>query len=229
VVTEPAKQDNDVDRLFSWLQTPDLRYREFAGAREVADAVVVSQGRPNKPQVEVPEETPTPKLETAADDHSHEPPAHEPPVREPPAREAVRGQAAPREPTMVAPMPMPPRAETGPFSLGAAGRGAPRQPAPPLPTPSSNPPSPPTPSQPSAAAQTAAGGLLGGAYRESGSEGRAAPQASGLQNSEEPRKQEARPLDAVFGRLGGGNVRPPDPRERLRHIPGLGASTNRSR
>src|SRR5690348_16737742 len=30
--------DGDVERLFSWLQTPDLRYREFAGEREVSDA-----------------------------------------------------------------------------------------------------------------------------------------------------------------------------------------------
>ena len=31
--------DDDVERLFSWIKTPDLRYREFAGEREVADAV----------------------------------------------------------------------------------------------------------------------------------------------------------------------------------------------
>jgi hypothetical protein len=30
--------DGDVERLFSWLQTPDLRYREFAGEREISDA-----------------------------------------------------------------------------------------------------------------------------------------------------------------------------------------------
>jgi hypothetical protein len=29
----------DVERMFSWLKTPDLKYREFAGAREVSDAV----------------------------------------------------------------------------------------------------------------------------------------------------------------------------------------------
>jgi hypothetical protein len=39
--------EEDVERLFSWLQTPELRYREFAGAREISDTVVTSQGRPN--------------------------------------------------------------------------------------------------------------------------------------------------------------------------------------
>jgi len=33
------EQATDVERLFSWLKTEDLRYREFAGAREVTDAV----------------------------------------------------------------------------------------------------------------------------------------------------------------------------------------------
>ena len=33
------EQTSDVERLFSWLKTEDLRYREFAASREVADAV----------------------------------------------------------------------------------------------------------------------------------------------------------------------------------------------
>ncbi|HEY1798111.1 MAG TPA: hypothetical protein VGG57_18505 [Stellaceae bacterium] len=32
-------RDDDVERLFSWIKTPDLHYREFAAQREVADAV----------------------------------------------------------------------------------------------------------------------------------------------------------------------------------------------
>lgn len=32
-------RDDDVERLFSWIKTPDLHYREFAAEREVADAV----------------------------------------------------------------------------------------------------------------------------------------------------------------------------------------------
>jgi hypothetical protein len=32
-------RDDDVERLFSWIKTPDLHYREFAAEREIADAV----------------------------------------------------------------------------------------------------------------------------------------------------------------------------------------------
>jgi hypothetical protein len=47
-------QDEDVERLFSWLQTPEIRYREFAGAREVTDATVALQERTNTPQLNPP-------------------------------------------------------------------------------------------------------------------------------------------------------------------------------
>jgi hypothetical protein len=47
-------QDNDVERLFSWLQTPEIRYREFAGAREVTNAVVTWQTRTNTPEIDAP-------------------------------------------------------------------------------------------------------------------------------------------------------------------------------
>src|SRR5882672_1854277 len=48
VVTAGAMDhDDDVEHLFSWLQTPELRYREFAGAREITDAVVTWRARPN--------------------------------------------------------------------------------------------------------------------------------------------------------------------------------------
>jgi hypothetical protein len=48
------KQDDDVEKLFSWLQTPEIRYREFAGAREVTDAVVTVQQHTNTPQIDPP-------------------------------------------------------------------------------------------------------------------------------------------------------------------------------
>lgn len=47
------KSDDDVEKLFSWLQTPDIRYREFAGAREVTDTRPTRQTRSNT--VEEPE------------------------------------------------------------------------------------------------------------------------------------------------------------------------------
>ncbi|HXP06067.1 MAG TPA: hypothetical protein VN808_18285 [Stellaceae bacterium] len=46
--------NDDVEKLFSWLQTPEIRYREFAGAREVTDAVSTAQTRTNTPEVEIP-------------------------------------------------------------------------------------------------------------------------------------------------------------------------------
>jgi hypothetical protein len=65
--------------------------------------------------------------------------------------------------------------------------------------------------------------LLGGAYRDGGANGSTAEQPSA---DNQPRVQ--RSLDAVFSRLGG-RERLPDPRERLRHIPGLGPPAGRSR
>ena len=47
-------QSDDVEKLFSWLQTPDIRYREFAGAREVTDAVVTVQEHTNTPIINPP-------------------------------------------------------------------------------------------------------------------------------------------------------------------------------
>ena len=47
-------EEDDVQRLFSWLQTPDLRYREFAGAREVTDTVITLRPRANTASAGVP-------------------------------------------------------------------------------------------------------------------------------------------------------------------------------
>ncbi len=43
VTARAMDHDDDVEHLFSWLQTPELRYREFAGAREITDSVVIIQ------------------------------------------------------------------------------------------------------------------------------------------------------------------------------------------
>jgi hypothetical protein len=51
--------DDDVEHLFSWLQTPELRYREFAGAREITDNIVTWQVQTNTAEA-VRAETPTP-------------------------------------------------------------------------------------------------------------------------------------------------------------------------
>jgi hypothetical protein len=39
--------DDDVEKLFSWLQTPDIHYREFAGAREIADVLPTGRTQSN--------------------------------------------------------------------------------------------------------------------------------------------------------------------------------------
>jgi hypothetical protein len=263
--------DDDVEHLFSWLQTPELRYREFAGAREITDTVVTYQARTNTEEA-VEAETPTPgntqlDEEYPADqfpDQVAEKVEFEPapPMQRPPF---------PGAPAMIAPTPMPgepppaavpPAANPGsPFALGATGRAPPpsrEQPAewagprPPLiqtpaarqapPAPAVAPPTatpPPAPAARVAPLAPAApvvppaqpgGGLLGGAYRDETANGHAeqpaaapAPEPQQLQQ-----QQNERSLDAVFGRLSGRN-RLPDPRDRLRHIPGLGPPAGRPR
>ncbi len=228
-------QDDDVERLFSWLQTPDLRYREFAGAREVTDAAATWQGRPNTPVVEVaPTLTPSPSLPAVSefsDFRTAEPspsvttaPVRETVMRETVTRETVMREAAIREPAIIAPIPTAPFAEPRPFDLGAGGREAPR--APEVVATSALPPSEPEPPQlspPAPAEHIAASDVPGVTHRES--EGAAEDTAK----STDSQSQQSRPLDAVFGRLAGGNTRPPDPRERLRHIPGLGPPAGRPR
>jgi hypothetical protein len=235
--TEEVKRDDDVERLFSWLQTPDLRYREFAGAREVTDTVMMLHSPANTPEIEAMSSESFPQEPNrTADPHGFQteevivpppplgPPMREAVVRETVTRETVTREAAIREPAMIAPTAMPTSvAETGPFALGAAGRDVSRppeitQPPQPVALPRVEPPAPqsgPTPTV------HAGGDPLGGSSREAGGGGQDAASSS------EPQQRQARPLDAVFGRLG--NSRPPDPRERLRHIPGLGPPTGRSR
>ena len=237
--TEEVKRDDDVERLFSWLQTPDLRYREFAGAREVTDTVMLLHSAANTPEIEAMSSESFPQEPNrTADPHGFQteevivpppplgPPMREAVVRETVTRETVTREAAIREPAMIAPTAMPASvAETGPFTLGAAGRDASRPPEiapPPQPValPPVEPPAPQSPPQPGPTVH-AGGDSLGSSSRETGEGGQDAASSS------EPQQRQARPLDAVFGRLG--NSRPPDPRERLRHIPGLSPPTGRSR
>jgi hypothetical protein len=69
--------------------------------------------------------------------------------------------------------------------------------------------------------------LLGGAYRDEGVNGHGGQPVAPDSAAAAPRNEHS--LDAVFGRLAAGRHRAADPRERLRHIPGLGPPTNRSR
>jgi hypothetical protein len=287
VTTETMDHDDDVEHLFSWLQTPDLRYREFAGAREITDAVVSWQARTNTaPPEAVAEAVPVPAPHNAQLHEEYS--SNQFPDQ---AQVLVEVEPAPRGPQMIPPVSppsaLPPPAGPSPsgadpFTLGVAGRSyshapadqprsqpyltpqtqtqprpatpppsapvypaeppqAPAYPAappappgqtpgyaaPPAPPPAEPaaapaPPAPPPPPQPAA-------GLLGGAYRESETNGHAAGTAPPAQPAPaEPQQRGERSLDAVFGRLAGRN-RLPDPRDRLRHIPGLGPPAGRSR
>jgi hypothetical protein len=266
-------QDDDVEHLFSWLQTPELRYREFAGAREITDAIVSWQPRPDEASRPV---VPGNNVQLAEE----YPPDQFPDQTYAPAdvvvergatvdRAAVierstvieravvmeRGAAVEHSPAMIAPMPMPaaeppaPTVPEGPFGLGPAGRAslqdpvirppliqvpAPRQDAPPVLTaapvqpPLQSAPSMQPPPQP---AGPAAGGLLGGSYRQNGSDAHPAAtdaMASPL-SSPESQQRTQRSLDAVFGRLADARSRLPDPRERLRHVPGMSPPSGRPR
>jgi len=260
-------QDDDVEHLFSWLQTPELRYREFAGAREITDAIVSWQPRPSEadtpvapshntqlaeeyPPDQFPDQTYAP-----ADIVERGPTAERTAVIE---RSTVierativdRGAAVERSPAMIAPVPLPvaeppPAASAeGPFGLGAAGRTslqdpvvrppliqvpAPRQEPPPA--AAAPPPEPAPPIQPPQPAAPAGSGLLGGTYRQNGSSGHlAAPDATASPfSSPESQQRTQRSLDAVFGRLADARSRLPDPRERLRHVPGISPPSDRPR
>jgi hypothetical protein len=225
------ERDDDVERLFSWLQTPELRYREFAGAREITDSVVTLQTRPNTAEAPLAAAPERPVASPSAPDpyegHIDTPP--EPLVR----------RIEPAPPIPAAPVPPP---AAGPFALGAGGRGIPRRPEytepvvqPPLPapaTPVAQSPVPPRPAvepvappalpQP-AAANPPGGRLFGGAYTNNGQVPDPVPVPP------ENQERTERSLDAVFGRLAGGRNPLPDPRDRLRHIPGLGPPGGRPR
>jgi hypothetical protein len=237
--------DDDVEHLFSWLQTPDLRYREFAGAREITDTVVTWQARPANVDIPV---APSENVQLAEE----YPPDQFPDQQDAPADFVLPSVAIAAGPTTEPVAAEPPDGPAGPFSLGASGRAtqnhprfeepvihtpAPRQAAPPpqMPPPAPSnpqpvPPAPPrtpaTPAQPAAqpvAERPVGSGLLGGAYRANGSNGHGAAAAADNQQRGE------RSLDAVFGRLAGGNARRADPRANLRHISGFVPPASRQR
>jgi hypothetical protein len=216
-------QIDDVERLFSWLQTPEIRYREFAGAREVTDATVALQERTNTPQLDPPaphhvqldEEYPQDQFP----DQSQVVVDVEPAARGPATIAPISAEAR-HEPATIAPAPTlaARTAEGGVFALGAAGREGPPSPAP-IPPPA---PAPVRATVPSPSPPPVSSGLLGGAYRENGDEAPAEP-------APDNREERGRSLDSVFSRLSGGRARVSHPRDRMSHIPGLGPTTGKPR
>ena len=147
------------------MQTPDIRYREFAGARDVSDAVIASQAEVGQPVLNPP---------ARGDVHlEEEHPQHPSPDQSQPAvhvESAAGGAAAPsqyhlargeaaaapdtvsREPVIIAPTPtLPTRPDPGvlppgvsPYAPSAsAAEAPPLRPAPPPPLQTAPPPSPP--------------------------------------------------------------------------------------
>jgi hypothetical protein len=314
--------DDDVEHLFSWLQTPELRYREFAGAREITDAVIISQARPDSTET-APVQSDNAQLE------EEYPPDQFPDQQDAPVDMVLQGPAtATRTPAAAetigpAAAPDPEAYAAGIFALGLDGRNASRRPhyeepviPPPIiqtpaprqaavpvaasavaptsaptvtaaaptsasaaaPTPASAPVSPrpvappiiqtpaprqaatpvttsteaptfapevtaaaptsasaaapipaPAPASPRPAAAANGGGLLGGAYRQNGFNGHGADAGVADQSAADSEQRSEGSLDAVFGRLSGVRDRVPDPRDRIRPIPGFNPPPNRPR
>lgn len=205
--------DDDVEHLFSWLQTPELRYREFAGAREITDTVViVHQQRANN--------TPVPE------DRPAEPPRHDTQLGEEYPRDQFPDQGETR-------IEVEPASEAERLAAREPGFGDARaeatsvghDPAMIAPEPVASVPRPTEPAAPPAGSR-----LLGGAYRENvGNDPGAVAAATGSPATPAGEQRGDRSLDAVFGRLAGGRSRLPDPRERSRYGSGLGPPSDRSR
>jgi hypothetical protein len=272
VIAKAMDHDDDVEHLFSWLQTPELRYREFAGAREITDAVIIWQARPNSIETaSVPSDNIQLEEEYPLDQVPHRQDAPADIVSQRPVA-ATPTPAAP-DPATLAPAltaaaaPGPAAYAAGMFALGAGGRNTPRRPhyeepvvpppiiqtpaprqavAPAVPVPilAASPSAPaavtaapvtPRPAAPpsTAAARPAApsngGGLLGGAYRQNGFNGHEADAGAVEQPTTDSQQRGEASLDAVFGRLSGARQRLPDPRDRMRHIPGFNPPSNRPR
>jgi hypothetical protein len=203
--------------LFSWLQTPDLRYREFAGAREITDSVVIFQQQ-RASNTPVPQDEPVgaPRHDTQLNE--------EYPEDQFPDQGETRIEVLSEAPhaTRESP-PVVIHEEPSPVTVREDARGAGRGPliiAPEQTSADGGQQAPPA----------AGGGLLGGAYRENDAPEHGArgsePQPSPAQDSEQ---RGTRSLDAVFGRLAEVRGRLPDPRERPRNVPGGGSSSGRPR
>src|SRR5580658_2187 len=88
--------DDDVEHLFSWLQTPELRYREFAGAREITDTVITWQARPNSTETAPVQSDNAPlEEEPAPDDFADRRDAYADTALQHPAATAIQAPAIP--------------------------------------------------------------------------------------------------------------------------------------
>ncbi|HEX5320220.1 MAG TPA: hypothetical protein VFW46_13745 [Stellaceae bacterium] len=221
-MVEHMDHDDDVERLFSWIKTPDLRYREFAGEREVADAVATW-----------PALRKTADETGRADDASAEPaPAAEP--EPPPTAASGRSPLGERLASIFGQRdPAVPQAEPVFRHI--------ETPEPPAPAsvvpwePEAPPPSPPPAATPQERRENPFGGTYRGFENEEEVEPPPAlspPQASPPQASPPeapPADPNARSLDAVFSRLARPAQRYRDERQRAAGGSGLGPVFRRLR
>jgi hypothetical protein len=196
-------RNDDVERLFSWIKTPDLHYREFAAEREVADAVATWPALRDA----VPEPSPSDKhLEPEGGAYEEELlPAERARQVERPAAIFGHHEAPPTAPHPAEPLP-PPRDEAHevpwaeepppaattvvhheppPARVQAAPSFVRREPVPPVATPPV--PPPPVPHQARAPADQEYRGF---------EERQETPPAA-----QSERKDESRSLDAIFSRV----------------------------
>jgi hypothetical protein len=199
-------RDDDVERLFSWIKTPDLHYREFAAEREVADAAAT-----------------WPVLRDAVNEPSHPAEPHEPaPPREtephPAGRMALGDRLSSlfghREPPPEAPVVR--REAPSPMPEEAAGE-TPRTPEPRRPSPifARLEPAPP----PALVPEPPAANEYRGFEEPESPPPAAEPAHSG----------EKRSLEAIFSRVAQPAPPPRDDRKRTSAGPGLGSVFRRLR
>lgn len=231
-------RDDDVERLFSWIKTPELHYREFAGEREVADAVaswpaprdaVTEPSHPGEPELEdaeppqqaapayEPEPAPAPRPALGERlismfGHRQTPPPEPPPP--PVSLPPVPPPSAPPVPVVVVQPSATERAGQVPWAPEPP-RSSPMfarlEPTPPSPARRPEPAPPPPPPPP-----------------EHEYQGFEEPQPAPPAADPAP-DTEKRSLDAIFSRVAHPTPAPRDDRKRASAAPGLGPVFRRLR
>lgn len=198
---------NDVEHLFSWLKTPEVRYREFAMEREVPELLLT---RPVPPPIVEPTREAS-AVSAAASSAA----ARDQGPRE--SRERVQANERRVVREAVAPRPVIDRRESPPSRRSQPSRAYDE------PVARREPERYGSRAVPAAQSYPAERGAQ--LFRSA-----QAPERRGAATYEDPAPARSeRSLDEVFSRLSGSRNRLPDPRDRRRTSPGLGAVFSRLR
>lgn len=202
------EHDDDVGRLFSWLKTPDLRYREFANEREISDAAATWPGLRRATESVSPEEGEAPVGVEAQPEEAVSPN----PLREP-LGDRLRAALGGHPPASRSGLtfrdvvtPPEPGRDHAPESVGSAIHYE---------NPDLESPEEPHPA-PEQRPSGARAGLFGGSYRGFGDDEAAAAPAPPAPAAPSA-NPEGRALDAVFSRL----ARPAGHYRDERKVPGV--------